>query len=105
MATINDPESPRPRLKKGGVCNRYDVSRPTANRMIVDGRLPKPHYLFGRAYWWEDELEEHDEQHTETYDQHVAKLREGASKETQQNKNERLRKENAVPRSNYKCKR
>ena len=50
---------------------------PNHKPLIADGRLPKPHYLWGRAYWWLDELELHDEANIETYDEHMAQLREG----------------------------
>lgn len=74
MAEQPKPDPVRRRIDKGGVCNRYGKSRPTVNRMIADGRLPKPHYLWGRAYWWLDELEAHDDIHTETYEAHIENL-------------------------------
>ena len=69
----------RRRLDKVGVCKRYAKSRPTVNRMIADGRLPKPHYLYGRAYWWLDELESHDKANTQAYEEHAANRRERGS--------------------------
>ena len=65
----------RHRLSISDACKRYSKSRPTINRWIADEWLPRPHYLHGRAYWWLDDLEAHDEAHTESYEQHQAKLR------------------------------
>lgn len=79
MHQITESEPLRRRLDKGGVCKRYGKSRPTINRMISDGRLPKPHYLWGRAYWWLDDLEAHDEANTKTYEEHLTHLREGTA--------------------------
>ena len=69
----------RTRVPKGGVRKRYHISTPTVNRWVQQEKLPKPHYLWGHAYWWEDELDAHDEANTETYEEHVANLREGAA--------------------------
>lgn len=75
---VNDTPA-RQRISKGGVRKRYHISTPTVNRWVQQGKLPKPHYLWGHAYWWLDELEEHDEANTETYEEHLTHLREGTA--------------------------
>ncbi len=41
-------------------CHYINVSRATLNRMIVDGRIPKPKKtLGGDKYWFQDELDDY----------------------------------------------
>lgn len=45
-------------------CNYINVSRATLNRMIIDGRLPKPKKtLDGDKYWFQDELDDYIKEH------------------------------------------
>lgn len=39
-------------------CKHLNCYRATLNRMIFDGRVPKPHKeLGGKEYWYQDELD------------------------------------------------
>ena len=39
-------------------CKHINCSRATLNRMIFDGRIPKPYKeLGGKEYWYKDELD------------------------------------------------
>lgn len=45
-------------------CRHLNCSRPTLNRMIADGRIPKPYKeLGGEKYWYQDELDDFIKQH------------------------------------------
>ena len=45
-------------------CNYISVSRATLNRMIIDGRLPRPKKtLGGDKYWYQDELDDYLKEH------------------------------------------
>ena len=50
-------------LRKKHVCDRYrDITPRTVERMISDGRLPKPEFPFRNRIpaWREEVLDEHD---------------------------------------------
>lgn len=41
-------------------CKHLNCSRATLNRMIIDGRVPKPYKEpGGKEYWYQDELDNH----------------------------------------------
>lgn len=45
-------------------CRYINVSRATLNRMIIDGRIPKPKKtLGGDKYWFQDELDNYINEH------------------------------------------
>lgn len=45
-------------------CRYINVSRATLNRMIIDGRIPKPKKtLGGDKYWFQDELDSYINRH------------------------------------------
>lgn len=46
-------------------CRHLNCSRATLNRMIVDGRVPKPYKeRGGKEYWYQDELDAYIKEHT-----------------------------------------
>jgi len=47
-------------LRKQSVAGRYDVNVRTIDRMIEDGRLPRPVYRGRLPMWAEDELDASD---------------------------------------------
>lgn len=52
------------RLNIEETCKHLNCSRPTLNRMIADGRIPKPYKkLGGEKYWYQDELDDFINQH------------------------------------------
>ena len=45
-------------------CKHLNCSRATLNRMIFDGRIPKPHKeAGGKEYWYQDELDNYIKNH------------------------------------------
>ena len=45
-------------------CKYLNCSRATLNRMIVDGRVPKPYKESGgKEYWYQDELDNYIKNH------------------------------------------
>ena len=45
-------------------CKHLNCSRATLNRMIFDGRVPKPHKeAGGKEYWYQDELDNYIKNH------------------------------------------
>ena len=45
-------------------CKYINCSRATLNRMIFDGRVPKPYKeLGGKEYWYQDELDNYIRNH------------------------------------------
>lgn len=45
-------------------CKHINCSRATLNRMIFDGRVPKPYKeLGGKEYWYQDELDNYIKNH------------------------------------------
>ena len=45
-------------------CKYINYSRATLNRMIFDGRVPKPYKeLGGKEYWYKDELDNYIKNH------------------------------------------
>jgi predicted DNA-binding transcriptional regulator AlpA len=48
-------------LHTRAVCARYGVSDRTIDRWVEAGELPKPVYIQGRRYWFEESLKERDD--------------------------------------------
>ena len=45
-------------------CKHLNCSRSTLNRMIFDGRVPKPYKKSGgKEYWYQDELDDYIKNH------------------------------------------
>ena len=58
--------SPKKYLRRKGVAQRYGVVERTVDRMVEDGRLPRPVYLPGGRipFFAEDELDANDRRAT-----------------------------------------
>jgi predicted DNA-binding transcriptional regulator AlpA len=59
---IPPPDTGRRFLRKTSVALRYDCNVQTVDRMVRDGRLPKPYYHGGKRFprWAIDELDKAD---------------------------------------------
>jgi len=51
------------------VCARYDRTPATIWNWYKTGKFPTPHYVNGVRQWWDDELDEYDSKHAQTYEQ------------------------------------
>lgn len=57
------------KLNAEQVCNYIHCSRATLQRMIIDGRVPRPYKTAGEdKYWYQDELDEHIAAYKAKYD-------------------------------------
>lgn len=59
----------RRRLGIKPVRERYNRSDVTIWTWYTKGNFPKPHYINGQRQWWEDELDDYDAEHAQTYEQ------------------------------------
>jgi predicted DNA-binding transcriptional regulator AlpA len=61
--------SPRRRVGIKAVRNRYNRSDVTIWTWYSKHNFPKPHYINGQRQWWEDELDDYDAEHAQTYEE------------------------------------
>ncbi|WP_369158830.1 hypothetical protein [Candidatus Thiodiazotropha sp. LNASS1] len=54
------------------VGRRYDRHPQTIWRWYTKGIFPKPHYVNGYRQWFDDELDEHDRKHMQSYEERHA---------------------------------
>lgn len=49
-------------------CSYLNVSRATLSRMVIDGRVPRPHKdRGGNKYWYQDEVDDYMNRYKEKY--------------------------------------
>lgn len=51
--------SSRPLLSKKGMQKKIDKGPGTVQRWVRQGILPRPFYIAGKPYWYEDEVDRH----------------------------------------------
>jgi len=70
-------QSENPTRSRSGirdVCDRYQRTPQTIWTWYRDGNFPKPHYIAGVRYWFDDELDAYDDQQIQDYEERQKEL-------------------------------